>query len=68
MRLRFLTLGLISALTMNACASNISSQSNLAASQASEPARVQQAASVATKPTAKVDPSTQAERTGLGER
>ena len=65
MRLRLLTLGLISALTMTACASNVSSQSNLAASQASEPARIQTAPA---KPAAKVDPKTQADRTGLAER
>lgn len=65
MRLRLLTLGLISAMTMTACASNVSSQSNLAASQASEPARVQQTQQTSAT---KVDPTTKADRTGLAER
>lgn len=67
MRLRLLTLSLISAMTMTACASNVSSQINLEASKASEPARLQQSEQIS-KPLPKVDPTTKAERTGLAER
>ena len=68
MRLRFLTLGLISAMTMTACASNASSQSNLAASQASEPQHIQQASQVTAKPAAAINPATSADRTDLATR
>ena len=68
MRLRFLALSIISALTMTACASSNSPSSNLSASTASEPQNVQQIPLTKLQPAVKVDPTTQAPRTGLVDR
>ena len=68
MRLRFLALSIISALTMTACASSNSTSSHSTTSAASEPQSVQQIPLTKLQPAIKVDPTTQAPRTGLADR
>lgn len=66
MRLRLLTMSLIGALTLSACASEPATQSNLSHSQKSEPARIQQSA--APQRAVAVNPSTAPDRSNLAQR
>lgn len=69
MRLRLLTVTLISAMTLSACASNSVKESNLSQSQASEPAHIQRSMQQSAPKTAAVtNSSTLPEKSNLANR